>query len=332
MPEILSQQEIDNLLSGLGGSPAAMAKTEAAAKRTEKEILTFDFRLPNRLSKNQLKTLQAVHENFAEAFASYLVSRLQTTVTIDVTSVDQLFYSEYVLSIASPSCLYIFRVVESDALAILELSPMLVLACVARMLGGPHEEEMKPRNITRIEQSIVRGLILRAMTDLQNSWKVISPLTFSLERFESEGDFAQVAPTSEIVLVICFEVRIGEKKFLMNLCFPTFALEDVLAKLTSQHFSHSTNIKFSEEWAKNLQKQLEKTTISATAVLGSTEMSLKELIDLEVGDVLKTHIPISTECQVVIGDKPRLWGSPGISNGKKALKITKFNSDMHQGE
>jgi len=134
------------------------ADTPTETKKAEREAITFDFRLPHRLSKNQLRTFQAVHENFAETLASYLVSRLQTTVTINVLSVDQLFYSEFVLSIASPSCLYIFRILESDALAVLEFSPQLVLAMVEHLMGGVAEGEKNARQITKIEQSIVRGL------------------------------------------------------------------------------------------------------------------------------------------------------------------------------
>ena len=212
-------------------------QTQVEEKKVEREAITFDFRLPHRLSKNQLRTFQAVHESFGEMFGSYLVGRLQTTVTVSVSSVDQLFYSEFVLSIASPSCLYIFRILESDALAVLEVSPQLVLAMVEHLMGGVAEGEKNARAITRIEQSIVKGIIQRALNEIQRAWKTVADLTFKLERYESEGDFVQIAPASEIVMVVSFEVVIGAQKYLMNLCFPTFALEDVLAKLNVQHFA-----------------------------------------------------------------------------------------------
>jgi flagellar motor switch protein FliM len=113
MPEILSQQEIDNLLSGIASGQIQQTDVPPVTEKQTKEVSVFDFRLPHRLSKNQVRTFQAVHESFAEAFGSYLVSRLQTNVTVNVSSVDQLFYSEFVLSIASPSCLYVFRIAEN---------------------------------------------------------------------------------------------------------------------------------------------------------------------------------------------------------------------------
>ena len=332
MPEILSQQEIDNLLSGMsaGQNPAAPEPVEI--ETTAREAVNFDFRLPHRLSKNQLRTFQAVHDSFGEAFGSYLVSRMQTTVSVNVLSVDQLFYSEFVLSIASPSCLYIFRIMESDALAALEVSPQLVLAMVEHLMGGVAEGTKEARLITKIEQSIVRGIIQRALMEIQRAWKTIADLTFKLERYESEGDFAQLAPASEIVMVVSFEVSIGRQKYLMNLCFPTFALEDVFAKLNVQHFSALAAANREGDRSATIQKHLGETMLPASALLGEANLTLRELLDLEPGDVLRTSIPVGAEVAVMLGGKPRFWGTPGISRGKVSVKITRTNVEPPAGE
>lgn len=327
MAEILSQQEIDNLLAGItpGGGPAPII-AEPKSTTTEREIQSFDFRLPHRLSKNQLRTLQAVHEAFAESLSSYLVTRLQTNVGINVVSVDQLFYSEFVMSVANPSCLYLFRIVESDALAIVEYSPSLVLAMVSRMLGGVNTSEKATRPITKIEQSIMKGVVTRTLTDLQRSWKSISDLSFKSERYETEADFAQIAPTSEIVLVVTFEVVISEEKYLMSVCFPTFALEEVLVKLNVQHFSTIDN-KSAGEWTDQLLKNIGLTSLGATAYLGDASLTLRDLMSLQVGDVLRTNIPITAEIELVIGGRARAWGRPGVSNGNAAVRISRTIAD-----
>ena len=331
MPEILSQQEIDNLLSGMAGNDPQPAAAEKESKQQSKEPLTFDFRLPHRLSKNQLRTFQAVHENFGETFASYLVSRLQTTTTVTVVSVAQLFYSEFFLSIASPSCLYIFRIVESDALAILEVSPQLALAVVEHLMGGVAEGEKNPRPITKIEQSIIKGIIQRALAEIQRAWQPVSSLTFRLERYESEADFAQIAPSSEIVMVVSLEVAIGAQKYLMNLCFPTFALDDVLAKLNVQHFSIAT-AKTNNGPNGAIHQHLGNTAVQATAVLGETSLTLRELLELERGDILRTNISTDDEVKIFVGGKPRLCGTPGLSKGKVAVKISRIMNEPATGE
>jgi len=323
MPEILSQSEIDSLLSGVQGGPALPISRGGQGSRADKEAVPFDFRLPHRLSKNQLRVFQAVHENFGDAFGTYFVSRLQTNVTINVRSVEQLYYSDFVVSLPSPSCLFLCRIVESDALMIVEFSPQLVLAIVERLLGGQGEGEIHGRQITRIEQSIIKGIVQRALIDLQAAWKTIDELSFKLERYESEGDFAQIAPTSEIVLVVSFEVAIGDRKYEMSLCFPTFALDAVLAKLNVQNLSTIIAAKKEGGWSEGILQTLSTTTVPATGVLGEASLTVRELLELEVGDILRTNIPINGEVKVIVGDKPRLKGRPGISNGKVAVKVTR---------
>ncbi len=331
MPEILSQQEIDGLLSGISTGQID-ATDPAEPKKAEREAITFDFRLPHRLSKNQLRTFQAVHENFGETFSSYLVSRLQTPVAINVSSVDQLFYSEYILSIPNPSSLYVFRILESDALAVLEVSPQLLLALVEHLMGGVAEGDKNARPITKIEQSIVKGIMHHALADVQRAWKTVAELTFTLERYEIEGDFLQIAPASEIVMVVSFEVVLGTQKYTMNLCFPTFALEDVLAKLNVQHFGAVRTGKGDSDWTAPLLRQLGTTSVEATAHLGETTLTLRELLHLEAGDILRTGIPVTHEVQLRVGDTTCVMGRPGVSKGKMALKVTKVLREHSTGE
>jgi flagellar motor switch protein FliM len=330
MPEILSQQEIDSLLAGISVGAAEPAAAEEKEKKPARDVITFDFRLPHRLSKNQLRTLQVVHESFGETFGSYLISRLQTTLNVNITSVDQIFYSEYVLSIGNPSCLFLFRIVESDALAVLELSPQLVLSIVSRLLGGSLEAEKDPRLLTQIEQSIIRGIVMRALADLQKAWKTVGSLTFQFDRYESEGDFAQIAPTSEIVLLVSLELTFADQKYLMNICFPTFALDEVLSKLNVQSLKSMAISSRSSKWTKPLMRDISTTTVPATAVLGSTTILLRELLDLEPGDIVRTNIPISGDVQIDIGGKPLLWGRPGISNGHIAIKVNRIGTETHK--
>jgi len=330
MPEILSQQEIDSLLAGISTGGVASSVPEEEEKKLTRDIVTFDFRLPHRLSKNQLRTLQAVHESFCETFGSYLISRLQTNLNITVTSVDQVFYSEYVLSIGNPSCLYLFRIVESDALAVIELSPQLVLSTVSRMLGGSLQAEEDPRLLTQIEQSIIKGIVVRALSDLQKAWKTVGSLTFQLDRYESEGDFVQIAPMSEIVLLVSLELSLGDQKYMMNVCFPTFALDEVLSKLNAQSLKSMNIWGRGAKWSQALLKDISTTTVPATAVLGYTSIKLCELLDLEPGDMLRTNIPISGEVEVDIGGKPWLWGKPGVSSGRMAVKVQRVGAETHE--
>jgi len=323
MSEVLSQHEIDSLLQEM--STGALDVEDFVGERLKKaEITNYDFRRPNRISKSQVRTLQSIHENFAEAFGYYLVSRLQTVVSISVTSVDQLFYSEYILSVSNPSCLYVFDIEGTDGSGILEISPQLALILVERLLGGSGDTQPKPRPITPIEQAVIRGVIEHALYDLQNAWRSIAELSFKYQRLEMEADFVQIAPSSEIVIVVSFDVNIGLHTYLMNLCFPTFALEEVLTKLTRQQVTAGPVKMTPEKVRENIEtikRHMAKTYLTVTAEIGKTSITVKELLELKVGDIIKLRNKITDETIISIAGKKKFAGRPGTIDGRKAVKI-----------
>jgi flagellar motor switch protein FliM len=329
MSDVLSQSEIDNLLSDMSSGTVDVDEI-LSNKSIKGEISNYDFRRPNRISKNQVRTLQNIHESFAEVFGYYLVSKLQTVVSISVTSVDQLFYSEFILSVANPSCLYVFDIEGTDGSGILEISPQLALTLMERMLGGSADSQEKSRNITPIEQAVIRGIIEHAFADLRNAWKTISDLNFKFSRLEMEADFVQVAPASEIVVVISFDVNIGTQSFLMNLCFPTFALEEILAQLNRQQISTSS-LKISEskmrENMKIISRHIDTSFLPVYAELGKTKLTVKELLEIKKGDVLKLDKRINQEIEIIIGKKRKLAGRPGTVDGKKAIRVIRPLAD-----
>lgn len=325
MSDVLSQHEIDSLLSEMSSGRMAVDDV-LSGKYAKGEVSNYDFRRPNRISKNQVRTLSSVHESFAEVFGYYLVSKLQTVVSITVTSVDQLFYSEYILSVSNPSCLYVFDIVGTDGSGILEVSPQLALTIVERLLGGSAEQMPKTRTITPIEQAVVRGIIEHALSDLRNAWRSIAEIDFRFQRLEMEADFVQVAPASEIVIVVSFDVNVGVHTFLMNLCFPTFALEEVLAKLNRQQVTTAVGRQSPKRMRENMQilnQQISTTYLPIIAELGKTSITVGDLMELKVGDVIKLKKRVNEEIEIIIGGKRKLAGRPGSVDGKRAVRITR---------
>lgn len=329
MSDVLSQNEIDSLLNEMT-SGSVDVDDILSGKISKGEISNYDFRRPNRISKNQVRTLQSVHENFAEVFGYYLVSKLQTIVSMTVTSVDQLFYSEFILSVSNPSCLYIFDIEGTDGSGIMEVSPQLSLTILERLLGGSAETPPKARSITPIEQAVTRGVVEHALYDLRNAWRSIANLNFNYQRLEMEADFVQIAPASEIVVVISFDVNIGVHTYLMNLCFPTFALEEVLARLNRQLVTTNILKQSNQRTRENmeiLRTQISNTYLPVVAELGKSSISVRELLELKAGDVIKLNKKINQEIELLVGDKRKLAGRPGSVEGKKAFRVTRQLSD-----
>lgn len=325
MADVLSQNEIDNLLSEMTSGRVDVDEV-LSGKFAKGDVSNYDFRRPNRISKNQVRTLSSVHESFAEVFGYYLVSKLQTVVAITVTSVDQLFYSEFILSVSNPSCLYVFDIEGTDGSGILEVSPQLALTVVERLLGGAAESMPKARSITPIEQAVIRGIVEHALNDLRNAWRSIAELNFKYQRLEMEADFVQIAPSSEIVVVVSFDVNVGVHTFLMNLCFPTFALEEVLAKLNRQQVTTSVVRQSPKRMRENmmvLNQQISTTYLPIIAELGKTSITVGDLMGLAVGDVIKIKKRINQEIELIIAGKRKLAGRPGTVDGKRAVRVTR---------
>ncbi|MDP4116600.1 MAG: flagellar motor switch protein FliM [Bacteroidota bacterium] len=327
MAEVLSQQEIDQLLNKVKSGDEQLPNQTA-----EHEAIPFDFRLPNRISKNQLRTIKNIHDNFAESLASFLVSKLQAIVNISVSSVDQIYYSEYVLSVSNPSCIWTFGINNSDIKGILELSPELALVLVDRILGGNGSSSKQVKVITPIEQKVLGTIVERIMFDLRKSWQVVDNFEFVLERFEPDIDFAQITSQNESVLLISFEILIGEQSFLMNLCFATFAFDTILSKLSSQKLSQIRPGKYVGTTAQEIiTNHLYKTFLPVKVEFAKTSISMQELMALQAGDIIRLDKKLGDDHLVRISDKEVFEGKIGVVNKHKAIKITsKLTSDTHK--
>jgi len=316
MAEVLSQQDIDDILKG-GGS-------FSESKSHEKEILPYDFRLPNRISKSQLRTIRNISENFAESFGSYLMTTLQTVVNIRVNTVDQIYYSEYVLSVPDPSVLYSFTIKGTDIRLVLELNVDFALALVDRLLGGNGNSAKPQKVITQIEQKVLSNVIEKIMFDLKKAWMVIDNFEYKVDGFETDIDFVQLSSPNESVLLISFEISIGDQSYLMNLCFTTFAFDPILSKLSTKRVSTIKNSKYYGMTATELIKlQLSEVELPVVVELGQSSITFQELLDLKIGDIIILDNKIHNELKVNVNDKLAYYAHPGVVNNHKAIRITK---------
>jgi flagellar motor switch protein FliM len=315
MAEVLSQQEIDLLLKS-GGDALPVESHDS-------EPVLFDFRLPNRISKNQLRTIRNIHENFAESFSSFLVTKLQSIVNINIPTVDQIYYSEYVLSVPNPACLYTFEIKNTDIKGILELSTDFALTLVDRLLGGNGYGTKQSKLITPIEQKVLHVVIEKIFSDLRKAWQIVDDFEFVIDRFEPDIDFAQITSQNESVLLLSFEILIGEQSYMMNLSFATFAFDTILAKLSSQKLSTIRPIRYQGITAQEIiTSHLYKAFLPVSVEFGKTVISVNELMNLEKGDVIMLEQKIGEDHIIKVQNKPMFLGKSGNVNSHKAVKIT----------
>ncbi len=324
MSKILSQEEIDALLSGetVSAGPQPGAQQEAGSEEQKDKLVSlYDFKHPNRVSKDQLRTIQTIHEAFARGFATHLSTRLRSLVDIDLTSVDQLTYSEFIMSMADPSAVYIFNIKELEGDAILEISPQLVLYIIDRSFGGEGGVTQEAREITIIEQNVMKKIVDNALDQLVRAWQNITPLTLELKDFETNPELIQISPPGETAIMISFEVKIADFSSLLNLCFPYFVLEDVMPKLSAQHQIAHTQKKSTRHDEGIVQHKLRSAEIPLKVTLGGTRLSLRDILGLETGDIVRLDNRLDEMLDVIIQDTPKFKAKPGLFRNHKAVQI-----------
>ncbi|MHB9027362.1 MAG: flagellar motor switch protein FliM [Candidatus Latescibacterota bacterium] len=325
MAEILSQEEIDALLSAV--SFGEEVQVQAEPTRSEKVINTYDFRHPARVSKDQLRTLQNLHDNFARLLSATFSTLQRAIIEINLVSVDQITYSEFIMSLSSPSCTYTFRVDPLDGIAIIDFSQSVVFSFVDRLFGGRGTSIVTEREITWIEKSVMNNIINRTLRDLERTWERIIPLECNVEMLETNPEFVQVVPASETVVLISFELKSENVSGLINLCYPYISIEPIALRLGGQNLVSSAKEVPREELMKNRQRiKLFKAMIRAC--LGNAEVTVQDLMNLKTNDIITLHTRLKDDIEIYIEDELKFYGKAGLSGKNRAVQIT---SRIYQG-
>lgn len=320
MSKILSQEEIDALLDSVSKTKSF----EQIEKIRERSVHLYDFKHPDRVSKDQLRTLRTIHDGFARTYSTYLSTILRTMVDINLLSIDQVAYSEYMMALSEPSCIYILSSGTLEGRSILEINPQLSMLIVDRLLGGTGKSVgTELREITLIEQNIIRKIIERALEILNDVWQHVVPLDLKLDGFESNPQFVQIAPASEVAVIIFFEILMRDLTYPLNICFPYFVLEPVMQKLTVQSWFAQTKRKVTENSEEIITDRLVFTKVPFKVNLGKTEITLRKLMNLKAGDVLTLDSRTRGDLEVVVKERIKFFGQPGNVGKRRAVKIVR---------
>ena len=322
-PDVLSQSEIDDLLSAL--STGVVSAEAMKLEEKQKKIKTYDFKRPDKFSKDQIRTLYMLHENFARLVNSYLSANLRTLIHINVASVDQLTYEEFIRSLPNPSVITIFQMKPLTGNAILEINPNIVFSIIDRLFGGPGSPTTKPRALTDIEEAIIRRVINKILESLQEAWKQVVSIEPKLEVIETNPQFTQIVPPNDMVVIITLQTKIGQTEGLINICIPYLVVEPIVSKLTTTFWVASSMTKEStQESVAAVQRKLERTSIPLVVEMGKVSVTVQELLDLAVGDVLQLESKIESDLSVIIGSNEKFKCKPGLTGNKLAVQITKI--------
>ncbi len=327
MADILSQDEVDLLLTAV--SDGDIDEDSGAEGRADQPLLsTYDFRRPERVSKEQLKGLQSLFEAFAREFSVVLPPFLRTVVRVDLTSIDQLTYDEFILSVARPTALTVIDMSPLDGKAVLEMSPSMVFPIVDRVLGGKGMALSTPRELTEIENRIIYRIVLMILDSWKQAWEQLIELNASVVNQESDPLIVQIVAGSEMVILVGYEVYVGETVGSVNMCIPLMVLNPILDQISQQaHFQR----RMSPEHAAMTQRAIEnivgRADVRVDALLGQVRLMLSDVAELQVGDVVSLNTKSTEPIRVEVGGVTRFMAYPGKQGEHSSIQVCAFIDD-----
>ena len=325
MAKFLSQEEIDALLSTV-----AVPEGDAAAPSTElkrREVAVYDFKHPNRISKDQIRTLENIHDNFAGHLGSSLSGILRAVIDVDLVSVDQITYSEFFTSLAAPSCTYTFSITPLEGLCVADISPSLAFGFVDRMFGGRGKSMDVNRELTGIELSIMDKIIVRAWRELATAWGRILEVEINTAGFETTPQFIQIVPPGETVIVTTLQLNMPEATGIFKLCYPYITLESIIDKLSGQNWLDPTRISSSAANRQVLRENLQSVETGVVAILADTDITVRAFLGINTGDVLITETRTAEPARILVGGVPRFLARPGMRGKHRAVEILTIQKD-----
>lgn len=325
MVDVLSQNEIDALLAAL--SSGEMDAEELKKEETQKKIRAYDFKRAVRFSKDHIRSLTRIHENFARYLTTYFSAQLRTFVQISVVQVEQLPYDEFIRSIPKMTILNIFEAEPLEGRMVLEVHPNVAYAMLDRLLGGIGTAPSKIGSLTEIETIIMERIFSRAFESLQEAWKTVIDINPRMEALETNPQFMQIVSPNETIALISLSTKIGDTTGMINLCIPHVVIEPIMPKLSVHHWFVSQKKSRIPEEVDALRNRVNKAALPIVAELGESQVTIREFLGLSVGDVISLNKPVQEGLSIMIGDKLKYIGSPGTLKDRVAVQIDEIVSE-----
>lgn len=326
MSDVLSQNEINELLKSLMENKETEAVEESF--KPSKKVRDYDFKTPKKLTKEQIKVIMSIHENFARQLSSYFSGILRTYCEIGIVSIEELHYYEYNNALPDAVLIGVVEVNPIEGLLLVDISNSITFNLIERLLGGGSRESslMPNREFTEIETSLMERIFKYMTTFIKESWLGFMNVSTSLKQIETNARLIQSIPMDEIVIIIIMDVSIGTIKGTINFCIPCINLEALIDNMSQNKYQlrKSMDSALEEKAKEQIQTNIKDAGIELRAVFGETVLSVKDVLNLQVGDVIKFDQPLFDEVKINIKDSETWFnGIVGTKRNKKVVKISK---------
>jgi len=319
MNQVLSQNEVDALLSAVsdnrieGGNPTAAGGPG---------VIHYDLANQDRIIRGRMPTLDIIHDRFIRLFRMTLSNSLRKMANISVNSTGPLKFSEFMNSLPLPSCLNILRLDPLRGAAVMVVESKLLYALVDSFFGGndvPYTK-IEGKDFTQIEIKIARRLVMTAIEDLEKAWEPVYPLKIGYSRTEINPQFVAIVPPSDVVIATTFDVELEKVSGTIKIVIPYATVEPIKSKLSVGFQSEQLEVDLI--WINRIKEKIMQTDANLLVRLGAADIKVRDLLELEPGDIIQLNSDATMPLEVLVEGKPKFRGVPGLSKGNRAIKIT----------
>jgi flagellar motor switch protein FliM len=311
MAKILSQEEIQALFGA--------ATMLDAGRRTSDSATSYNFRRPDRVSKETIRSLHFLHERFARNVSTSLSAYLRAATEVSIVSVEQFTYSEFLMSLPDPTAFYALTLLPVEGSGALELNPVVAFTMIDRMLGGSGQRVVLDRALTEIEQNVIDGVVKLILEQLSEAWLPIIAAQFRVTGRETRPQMLQVAAPNEAMLLLVFDIRVSDARGMLNLCIPTAGVEAIGSTFTQSWYRNRRMPSDHERDA--LLDNLGRVSVQVSAGL-DTSLPARELLRLRRGEVLALGVPLTHPLTVRVGNMDHFEGHPMMVGEHAGIAIS----------
>ena len=321
---VASQTEAERLQNVVESAQSAGSDAPAASRNPPPpKIAPYNFKRPERVGKEQMRALQTMHEGFGRNFGAAMSALLRTIVEVKLTSVDQLTYSEFVFSLENPTCFNLVNAPPLEGQLILDINLELLFPIIDRLLGGTNEGPPPARRpLTEIELRLVSRITNLFFAEMRHAWESVAQLNLSVDRVESIPQLVQIVPPNEVIVLISFELTMGDVRGMINLCIPFNSIERISNQLSSNSWVAFGKKPPTGQSIQQISTQLGGSLVEVVVDLAETNISTADLIGLRVGDIIATEKDVHQPLILSVEGRPKFRAEAGQFKGRKAIQVT----------
>lgn len=316
--QILSQEEIDALLTAMDSGDVEFTEEKEEVKAAVK---SYDLTSQGAILRDQFDALEEVYDKMIGLLTNTFTTSLHRAIDVKIVSKEMVKFGEFLQAFSNPTGLCIFSMEPLIGLSLLAVEPGLLFSLIDCMFGGEGKPIGKIREFTFIEQRMLKKIGTDFLKEMERAWEIVYPISISFKKIETKPEFVNIVNPSDLMIILVVSISSDEFSGNIHLCIPYMMLEPIKEKLSSSYLREKD---LSNSFREELRHLLMDTRLKLVAELGETEQTVKNILDLEVNDIIRLNSGPQDRIILKVEEIPKYFGTPGVIKGNRALQIVEL--------